>query len=276
MNWLDLTAPEFVKAVEQAQGVCVIAVGVLEKHGEHLPLGTDVLVGQKVAEEAAAREPVVVFPQYCFGQIFEAMHQPGTVAIRPELQMALLENLCEEIARNGLKKIVLLNAHGGNEFFLSYFAQTMLSRPRDYHVYVIRLGHYYPVKDPDWQRMKQTDVDGHAGESETSMVLAAYPQLVKMEAIGGDGMPARRLAHLPNVYTAFGWYADYPDHYSGDAKYGSVEKGRFLMDRAAENVAGILRAIKTDTAAAGLAAEFYGRCRHEPEGSVGEAHPTKL
>ena len=68
MNWEELTAPEFEKAVAECGEVCILPTGVIEKHGDHVPLGMDAINAHEVAERAAAVEPVMVFPFYYFGQ----------------------------------------------------------------------------------------------------------------------------------------------------------------------------------------------------------------
>src|SRR5271170_2525218 len=79
-KWEELTGPDFITAIRQAQGVCMLPFGIIEKHGPHLPLGTDLINVRYATEHAAAEEYAVVFPQYYFGQIFEAKHEPGTIA----------------------------------------------------------------------------------------------------------------------------------------------------------------------------------------------------
>ena len=122
MQWEHLTAPDFAAAVHQT-GVCIIATGVLERHSEHLPLGTDFLNGHRIAELAAQREPALVFPYWYFAQIHEARHCPGTIAIDPVMVIQLFLELFSEISRNGCHKIILKNAHGGNRFLLSHLAE---------------------------------------------------------------------------------------------------------------------------------------------------------
>jgi len=80
VHWEELTAEDFRAAIQQSQGTCVLPFGILEKHGPHMPLGTDLLDVRHAALTAAQQEFVVVFPEYYFGQIFEARHEPGTVA----------------------------------------------------------------------------------------------------------------------------------------------------------------------------------------------------
>src|SRR5450432_137929 len=138
-KWEELTAADFRQAIEQSKGTCLLPFGILEKHGPQLPLGTDLLNVRYAALHAAEQEYAVVFPEYYFAQIFEARHQPGTVAYSPQLQMSLLQETTDEMARNGCKKVIIVNGHGGNESLLPYFAQTQLEKQHDYVVYVFGL-----------------------------------------------------------------------------------------------------------------------------------------
>ena len=90
--------------MQQSKGTCLLPFGILEKHGPHLPLGTDLLNVRYASLQAVAQEYAVVFPEYYFGQIFEAKHEPGTVAYSLELQLKLLQETTDEMARNGCKK----------------------------------------------------------------------------------------------------------------------------------------------------------------------------
>lgn len=96
----ELTAPQFETALEKSASTCIIPLGVLEKHGPHMPLGTDVFIAREIALRAAKKEYVPVFPFFYFGQIFEAKHQPGTFAYSNELIWRLLSETCQELARN--------------------------------------------------------------------------------------------------------------------------------------------------------------------------------
>ena len=138
-HWEELTAADFREAIHQSGGTCLLPFGILEKHGPHLPLGTDLLDVRYAALQAAGQEYAVVFPEYYFGQIFEAQHEPGTVAYSSRLQLELLQETTDEMARNGCKKVIIVNGHGGNENLLPYFAQTQLEKPHDYVVYVMRI-----------------------------------------------------------------------------------------------------------------------------------------
>lgn len=112
-KWEELTAADFRLGIQQSKGTCLLPFGILEKHGPHLPLGTDLLNVRYASLQAVAQEYAVVFPEYYFGQIFEAKHEPGTVAYSVELQLKLLQETTDEMARNGCKKILIVNGHVG-------------------------------------------------------------------------------------------------------------------------------------------------------------------
>ncbi len=134
-----MTAGDFTQAITTSQGVCVLPFGIVEKHGPHLPLGTDLINVRYASLHGAEQEYAIVFPEYYFGQIFEAKQEPGTIAYSAKLQLDLLQETTGEMARNGCKKIVIANGHGGNSSLLPYFSQSQLASPRDYVVYVYGL-----------------------------------------------------------------------------------------------------------------------------------------
>jgi creatinine amidohydrolase len=211
MQWENLTAPDFARAVQETD-VCVVAMGVLERHGEHLPLGTDFLNAHKIACLAAEKEPAVVFPPFYFGQIYEARCFPGALTLRPTLLLDLLRGVLDEIGRNGLKKIVLFNGHGGNTHLLSFLAQSTLWEENPYSVYVPS-HRLTPERQAIWDATVETTLHGHACECETSISLANHAHLVHMERVPDDpqaGAPLRRLQEMPPTFSGVSWYADYP------------------------------------------------------------------
>jgi creatinine amidohydrolase len=259
MRWEELTAPEFEEAV-RATGVCVLALGVLERHSDHLPLGTDVINSHAVACLAAEREPAVVFPPFYFGQIYEARCFPGAVTLRPDLLLGLLQGVLDEIGRNGFAKIVLYNGHGGNNHLLPFLAQCALWEEKPYTVY-IPSARLTPERQQEMDQLIET-AGGHAGESETSMTLANRPDLVREEAIPETpGKPLGRLDHLPSTFAGVSWYANYPEHYAGDAHYASREKGLRMRELRVATLAEYLAAVKADETAPALGREFHARAR---------------
>ena len=174
VHWGELTGPDFVKALEQSRGTCALPFGVIEKHGPTGPMGTDLINVRYTTELAAKQEYTIIFPEYYFGQIFEAKHQPGTIAYSTHLQLQLLQETVSEMGRNGCKKIIIISGHGGNTNLIQFFSQTQLETPKDYVVYaVMNQPGGNPV--PAAAAPSKPGVDGHAGEGEMSNVMASRP-----------------------------------------------------------------------------------------------------
>ncbi len=261
VHWEELTAADFKVAITRAQGTCLLPFGIMEKHGPHLPLGNDLLNVRYVALNAAQQEYAIVFPEYYFGQIFEAKHEPGTVAYSRPLQLQLLQETTDEMARNGCKKIIIVNGHGGNNSLLPYFAQTQLDTPHDYVVYtlgIMRSGQGEP------KHKSNPATDMHAGESETSVSMIARPDLVHLDrAPQESGADQARLSALPEgLYTGIWWYARFPNHYAGEGAAASRELGEFEARTWITGVVRAIRAVKADAESLRLQNEFYERSKH--------------
>ena len=225
--------------------------------GPQLPLGTDLINVRYVAEHAAQQEYAVVFPAYYFGQIFEARHEPGTVAYSAKLQMELLQETTDEMARNGCKKIVIVNGHGGNDHLLPFFAQAQLAAAHDYMVYVLSRPNYPPGRPA-----LKSKVDQHAGESETAHTLVSRPDLVHQDRAGQESGADQNRLDLPRgLYTGIWWYAKFPDHYAGDGSAATTELGEFDMKAWTANVADAIRAVKADEIGPRLQREFFDASR---------------
>jgi creatinine amidohydrolase len=264
MRWDELTGDLFPEAVRQAQGVCLLPLSCIERHGHHLPLGTDMFIARELCRRAAEIEPVVIFPDFIFTQILEARHVPGTISTEPEMILRFLESTCREIARNGLEKIIIVNAHGGNDHLIYYFAQSQLASSRNYVVYVAMPS--YKDEQPSTAAQWETVVDDHAGERETSMILSLRPELVRLDSLptDGEGTPLGRLKPLSDqeIYTGIWWYADNPTHYCGDGRPATSEKGEaWFVDRSM-TLARAIRVIKEDMQARRLQDEFFGKTNH--------------
>jgi creatinine amidohydrolase len=260
-KWEELTAGDFREAIGKAQGTCLLPFGILEKHGPHMPLGTDLLNVRYVAEHATQQEYAIIFPQYYFGQIAEARHEPGTVAYDAEMQLKLLQATTDEMGRNGCKKIIIVNGHGGNEHLLPYFAQTQLDAPHDYVVYV-QWGHE-PTKKVGAEKKGP---DYHAGETETSNTLVTHPDLVHLDRANQESGADQKRVHLPeNVYTGIWWYGRFPYHYSGDGSAATKEQGEADVQGWINTVVRAIKAVKADDESLKLQQEFYEKSKHPLE-----------
>ena len=262
MQWEELSAANFQAAVTESEGVCILPIGVLEKHGNHLPVGTDMMIGQAVCKAAAQMEKAVVFPYYFLGQIAEARHYPGCIAPSHRLIMDALLEMCDEIHRNGFKKIIIYSSHGGNRCFIPFFLQEMPRLARDYGAY-----HYFSatLSEEQMERLHElagpSDPGGHAGWSETSLIMHLRPELVDMAAQDArEGESEGRLADLrgKGVFSAFDWYAEFPRHIAGDPSPATAAIGKLHFEMQCENLVEVIRLVKADQCSAGMMSEFAG------------------
>ena len=178
-RWDELTASDWPVALEKSNRTIILPIGILEKHGPHGPIGSDLIRARQWAKRVAEIEYAVIFPDYFYGQVNEAKHIQGTFSLPSDLTMQLLEATCKEIARNGFNNILIVNSHGGNPSFLRYFIQNQMESKRDYAVYL-----FDPGSDAEYEKklaeQRKSDASGdmHGGERETSELLYLHPKLV--------------------------------------------------------------------------------------------------
>ncbi|MBM7581538.1 creatinine amidohydrolase [Caldicoprobacter guelmensis] len=269
MRWEYLVPRDFKRAVEE-HGLCIVPTGSLERHGEHLPFGCDMIITHTIACRAAEIEPAVVFPPYFMMQVHEAACFTGTVNFPQAFAIEALSLLLKSIASNGFKKILIVNGHGGNRHMLDYFAMSRLDEPTDYILYYTNIGEGLTSEErARINSLWETDVMGHACEMETSLFMACCPGKAKLEYAPQNTVePLRRFKHLweHGVHNALWWYADYPENVVGNASYASEEKGKVVLDIYVAALARAIKAVKEDKEAPRLQAEFTHRMKNKGTG----------
>lgn len=241
MLWENLRSEQFEEAVKISKGVCVVPIGCLEKHGPHSPLGTDTIIATETAVRAAAIEPVVVFPTMFFGDKSGAGEFPGTVIFSLETRWHIFRETCNEIYRNGFRKILFLNGHGGNKDMLGTFTRAMMQENPNVMCFVTSSGGApldtlsEILADPDtYDYLTEDDraamqdfvdkkkVTGHACFCETARVYHFRPETVRLEGIADEsGSSVHRFDEFKKykIQTHLAWMADYPNSYHGDNDY---------------------------------------------------------
>lgn len=263
MFWEELNVNSFKEAVETTKGVCIFTMGCLEKHGNHLPLGTDIITAREIAKRATAIEDAMIFPSYPLGIVAEVKHKAGTIAISSQLQFTVLEAIFDEISRNGFKKIIIVSGHGGNDYFLNYFAQVMVEKKKDYTVYNCGQIKLNRAQDKAMiEKYGPVEKGAHAGFTETSTIMALRPELMHMDLMDPEQSRSQGRADWYNehgVYTGINWYASYPYQFAGDPTGSSPEYGEDLTNYKAQNLAEIIKKVKEDDTLPDLFAEFYAQ-----------------
>ena len=264
-QWEELTSPDFPKAVKKADGVCLLPMGSIEKFGPSGPLGTNLFVDRIVALEAVKQEYAVVFPSYIVAGTNDVSNLPGAVAYSAHLQYEMLDETVSEMARNGCRKILIVNGHSGNGGLLSDFLNGNLEAPHDYVVYTIygpqfRIvpGMPYADKMPAAAKESKPGADGHGGEERIAALLAYRPDLVHLDRAHDESGTAGKHLNLPQgVQVGISRKAELPTGYEGDASGATVSRGKALVEYATTRVVDAIRAIKADNQTLKLQQEFF-------------------
>jgi len=266
MLWEELSTNEMKQLAKDSGGVCVLPIGCLEKHGEHLPVGTDMYIGRAIVEQAAKTEKVLIFPYYFMGQTSECKHYVGCVGVSHELILAALLEMCDEISRNGFKKIIIFNSHGGNNKFLDLFAMKMPSLDRDYVVYVSGV---FSLTNESQQKLYDfagtSDLGEHGGLGETAVMLHLRPELVHMDRQDGKkGSRQNRLSSLKKhkVFSGLTWYGDFPEHFAGDHSNATPELGKLIVDVTSDTLCEIIRDVRADDVTPALFKAYNAQARN--------------
>jgi len=181
--WGEFTWPEAKEVLEDVD-VALLPVGATEQHGPHLPLDTDSYdadyLARRVARACSDPKPLVL-PLIPYGVSYHHEEFKGTVSIRNETLSQFVYDVGAGAARNGVRKLVIINGHGGNEPALNHAAQMI---NRDTRIFVcVDTGE---TSDVDIYDIVDTPNDVHAGEIETSTSLAIRPHLVRMDKLGSS------------------------------------------------------------------------------------------
>lgn len=250
-RWADLPSPTFA-SFDPARAVAVLPLGATEQHGPHLPLSVDTVLVNGVVNAAlthlSAQDPVWVLPTQSLGLSTEHTAFAGTLTLSPQTVIQLWCDIGASVARAGVKKLLLFNAHGGNVGLMDVVAREL----RGQHGLLVYSSSWYNLP-LDATALQPFSADEqrfgvHAGDMETSMMLALAPEMVNMAlAQNFDSTSRTRAAHCPvlgNGKSAkLGWHMqDYnPQGAAGNASAATAAKGQALVSSAAEQLARLLQ-----------------------------------
>jgi creatinine amidohydrolase len=244
IEWSRLKAAE-ITALAARDAVAIVPVGSTEQHGPHLPTQVDALlvgeIARRTARKAAATTPIVVTPTVWCGLAEHHMSMGGTLSLDFATFHGLLRCLCRSLTRQGFRRLLLLNGHGGNIAALIVVVNE-LSAELDA---TIATTTYWPLaKDAFAEILESQTTVRHACEAETSMLLATAPELVDMSrAAEAVGPTSRELAEVVGSDAVHRWRSfKARTHHGaiGDPRTASAEKGERLLDAAAAAVAAVV------------------------------------
>ncbi|QTW18993.1 creatininase family protein [Comamonas kerstersii] len=250
-RWADVSARDFALAQRSglaAQTVAILPVGAVEQHGPHLPLKVDTALVEGVVDAAlplmAADVPVLVLPTQAIGLSLEHQDYAGTLSLSPATLLAVWTELGACVARAGVKKLLIFNAHGGNVSSMDIVARQLRMQCGllVYHSSWFNLPQPAGVNEAFSAHEHRFGV--HGGETETSMMLHLAPELVRMEHArnfaSSSEVRARQFPILGNGKSAkLGWaMQDYnPQGAAGNAAAADAQRGQVLVQGAAASLA---------------------------------------
>jgi creatinine amidohydrolase len=250
-HWIEMTTEEF-RVADKARWIAVLPLAAVEQHGPHLPVGVDTLIMQgclaATLERLPADLPATFLPVQAIGKSNEHLAFPGTLTLSAETALRAWIDIGESIARAGVRKLVIVNSHGGNVSLIDIVAREL------------RVRHGMLAAFTSWSWLGQprgtfpadeVRLGIHGGEIETSLMLAFRPDLVRMTE-AKDFRPAtyemeKSFRQLRTGRPGgFGWMAQdlHPAGVAGDAASGTAEKGRASAAFAADAFIELLRDVE--------------------------------
>ncbi len=253
-SWQHLTSPELAR-LAGPDALAVLVLGAIEQHGPHLPLSTDLDIANGLLD-LALREldhdlDIFVLPPLALGASDEHAGFAGTLSLSARQMHRQLQRIGAAVARVGIRRLVLVNAHGGNIGWLGPAALALRQR----HQLLVVKASYMSFQAPaHLLGAEELRLGLHGGQAETAMMLHLHPERVRTEALdvfdsvaSGDS-PEAMVG--PEAEAAWAWLAEdlNPGGVVGNAVAASAEQGRELVAFYGQKLARVLR----ETAATGL------------------------
>lgn len=182
MRWEELSAPA-IEALDRHKTVVVLPLGSVEQHGRHMAVGTDTLLAYNLALSAADRLAgrVAVLPPPWYGFSAHHMRFAGTVTLRLETLLALVDDIAASVVAHGFRRLLIVNGHGGNNGAVDVLVST-LGRKHYGKARIAGLTYFQLARDVITEMRESAPGGmGHACEFETSMLLHLRRDLVAME-----------------------------------------------------------------------------------------------
>ncbi|MCC6313106.1 MAG: creatininase family protein [Thermomicrobiales bacterium] len=244
VRWGKLRRDE-IGAAAAAGATLLLPTGAVEQHGPHLPLDTDIVDANAVAERAArllTDPPALVLPPIWWGLSPYWLSFPGTLTLRPETMLALVSDIGASAAHHGFQRVAIVNGHGGNAGLVGV-AATQLA---EHGLRAVALS-YWDLLGEDLGRIAPGDAGhiGHAGQTETSIQLYLQPERVREPLPGPEGC-ADLTARMAEPFARVGYAPPDPAREAPLGVYGAAaaarpEIGKELIALAAERLAEFIR-----------------------------------
>lgn len=229
----EMTRKEFEEAVKEAVAV-IVPVGSCEQHGYHLPLNTDNEIAEALGRSAAGKKDVILMPAVNYGQVWSARKIPGTIALSANTLKCILKDIAVSLNFHGARHVIFLSGHNGNLPVMKEMARELEEEKGFRNIW-----YFGPSVRKEVMDLLETKIPGncvHAGELETSLMLAIHPELVQMDYATEEysKMPAE------GRYRPVSWDQFAESGAFGNAKAASAEKGEKILEYMIEELADLI------------------------------------
>ena len=245
-DWQDFRAPDYTD-IDPMRTIAILPTAAIEQHGPHLPVGTDTIINAGLLNLLKDKSPtdmdIRVLPIQAVGKSNEHLWAAGTLTMSAETALRLWVEIGLSVARAGVRKLLILNSHGGNADLISIVARELRVQA---NMLVVRMG-WGAFGTPDGLFSEQEQRFGiHGGDNETSLVLHCRPETVDMSKAQDFRSTAETGAIPPIGPCAYGWIASdlNPHGVVGEAHLATADKGKELADRMVDDVITLLHKIE--------------------------------
>lgn len=247
-RWQDLTHPELDRTLG-ADSVAVLPLAAIEQHGAHLPLSTDLDIGEGLLAAAVAvlpdDFPLLTLPPMAVGTSLEHAGYTGTLSLPPEVAIAVIEAYGDSVARAGVRRLVLCNSHGGNKAVADIAALKLRAR---WDMLVVKAAYMRFAPPANTVPADELRHGLHGGALETAMMLHLAPHKVRRAHLGhppsrGEAMAEQDWVLGPAGEASFAWLAEdlHPGGVVGDARLANAALGERLVTHYGARLAAVFR-----------------------------------
>ena len=249
--WTEFAAPDFL-AIDPSKTIAILPIAAVEQHGPHLPVGTDTILNQGCLELLVTTAPedldLRILPVQSVGKSNEHLWAKGTVTLPAAVQIEAWTELGLSIARAGIRKLVMINSHGGNEEIMGIVARELRVRA---NMFVVKTS-WTRFGAPDGLYSDLERRHGiHGGDLETSLVMHFRPELVNRDRLENFPSVAARneldYKYLrPTGQHAYAWIASdlNPSGAVGEAAKATAEKGKLTAEHEVACMLDLLREVE--------------------------------
>jgi creatinine amidohydrolase len=246
LDWADYRAPEFA-SIDPARTIAILPTAAIEQHGPHLPVGVDTMIAEGLLAQLRADCPddldIRILPTQAVGKSNEHLWAPGTLTLTAEAALATWVQIGLSVARAGVRKIIIINSHGGNLDLCSILSRELRVRAGMLAV----KAQWGSFGAPQAMFSDQENQYGiHGGDAETSLMLAFRPDLVDMTAAQDFRSTAETAAIPPTGPISLGWVSSdlNPHGVVGEAHLATAEKGAALARHMSAGMIALLRTLR--------------------------------